>query len=229
MVLLRSGPRMTMEERSGGAPRESAVGVRARRFLPVLVFAGVAFYPVLVLLGLDRVGGRWMGSAVLVLATLRAAMYSGGGGRARWITLGGAGLALGAAATVLLTGNEDLLLYLPAAGSALGGLVLLHSAVHERESVIERLARLQRGVVKLPPTAARYCRRLTHLWSYFLILNAVIISVLAAAASTGAWALYSGLISYALAGVLMVSEVVYRYWKVKPVADREARELGLID
>jgi uncharacterized membrane protein len=195
---------MTMEERSGGAPRESAVGVRARRFLPVLVFAGVAFYPVLVLLGLDRVGGRWMGSAVLVLATLRAAMYSGGGGRARWITL-------------------------PAAGSALGGLVLLHSAVHERESVIERLARLQRGVVKLPPTAARYCRRLTHLWSYFLILNAVIISVLAAAASTGAWALYSGLISYALAGVLMVSEVVYRYWKVKPVADREARELGLID
>lgn len=200
-----------------------------RGLLAALLIVALGLYPALIFLGLEYAGGRWMGIGVLLLATLRAVLSPGVRGGARALTLGGVLLSLVGGATVVITGNEDLLLYFPAVCSALGGLVLVHSALHERESLIERLARLQRGVDVLPPTAARYCRRLTWTWASFLFLNSGVIAVLAATASPATWALYSGFISYLLAGGLMLIELVYRYWKVKPVADREARALGLID
>jgi uncharacterized membrane protein len=99
---------------------------------------------------------------------------------------------------------------------ALISLALLGSfglSLRARESVVERIARAQRGV--LPPEETRYCRRVTWLWCGFFLGNGAVALVLALAASTEVWALYTGFVSYLLIGLLFASEYAYRQWRFR--------------
>jgi uncharacterized membrane protein len=75
-------------------------------------------------------------------------------------------------------------------------------------SAIERLSRGLGMSVDGP--AIPYTRRLTQVWTVFFICNAGAAVYTAVAASTQTWALYNGLISYLLIGLLLVVEYPIR-------------------
>lgn len=75
-------------------------------------------------------------------------------------------------------------------------------------SLIERLARLRHGV--LPPEGQVYCRRLTVVWTVWLVANAGIAAALAMAGTDDYWALWTGLISYVVMGALFAGDYILR-------------------
>lgn len=82
-------------------------------------------------------------------------------------------------------------------------------------SVIERFARLQNPL--FPNEAIAYTRKVTIIWCVFFMFNGSIALFTALYASDQVWALYNGLISYCLMGVLFVGE-----WLVRPKHKTEA-------
>lgn len=65
-----------------------------------------------------------------------------------------------------------------------------------------------------------YLRRLTALWLGYFVVNATASAATAVFASTAIWALYTGIVGYLLAGVLLAGEFFYRpYYQLKHEAD----------
>lgn len=184
-------------------------------------------YPLLVYTALDRVGPRAVALLLLALFLLR---WIAGPSRERLFRREAATLVpvVLLAGVATFTGDERALFSLPVVVNLALAATFWTSLRPGRESVIERIARIQRGISELPPTAARYCRRLTRLWTAFFVANAAAVGMLALWASAGWWALYSGLVAYLLVGSLLVLEYGYRCWKVEPIAEREALELGIV-
>ena len=75
-------------------------------------------------------------------------------------------------------------------------------------NLIETIAQ-KRGQV-ITPNAKRYTYRLTQVWAVVLSLNGVIALVLALSGNMALWALYCGLLSYFVIGVLFAGEWFYR-------------------
>ena len=75
-------------------------------------------------------------------------------------------------------------------------------------SAIERIARAANMTVSAEGVG--YTRYVTMAWISYLTANAAITLYLVVFASTAAWALYTGVVSYALAGALFTVEYVVR-------------------
>lgn len=75
-------------------------------------------------------------------------------------------------------------------------------------SLIERLA-LASGEVWSPGLQI-YCRNVTFAWALWLCLNAAIAATLTVAGDDRAWALWTGLFSYLVSGVLFAGEWLVR-------------------
>lgn len=71
-------------------------------------------------------------------------------------------------------------------------------------SIIERIARMREP--ELPLSGQIYTRRVTQVWTGFLLLNAAIAAATAIWGSVEQWTLWNGLISYLLMGVLFIGE-----------------------
>lgn len=87
-------------------------------------------------------------------------------------------------------------------------LLIFGASLFSKQSVIERLARLQHP--DLPESGVRYTRCVTQIWCGFFIVNILIISALILGAYWRAWAIYTGVISYMLMGMLLSGEFLYR-------------------
>jgi uncharacterized membrane protein len=109
-----------------------------------------------------------------------------------------------------------LFLLLPVGISVLLGLAFGRTLFGPDPTMVETFARLQVG--ELPDDEVRYCRRLTVLWCAFFAANAAVAAWLALRGSVAQWALYTGIVSYALIGSLLVGEMVYRYWRFRRYA-----------
>ncbi len=103
--------------------------------------------------------------------------------------------------------ERALLLALPAAVS-LYLLATFGASLRAGPSMIERFARIIED--DLPDFTLPYCRRVTQVWCAFFAINAVVVCALAYAAPVGWWALYNGIVFYALLGSLMGVEFVLR-------------------
>src|SRR5205809_68133 len=64
--------------------------------------------------------------------------------------------------------------------------------------------------------AVLYCRVVTALWCLFFALNGGVTLWLALGATLAWWTFYTGVVSYALLGILFAAELVYRYWRFRP-------------
>lgn len=115
------------------------------------------------------------------------------------------GLSIGAALA-----NDETLLRLYPAGVSLALLAVFALSLYSPPTVIERLARLRRGVAELPAEAVRYTRHVTEVWCGFFALNAAIAVWSAVAASREVWALYNGFLAYVAMCVLFFGERVVR-------------------
>lgn len=129
-----------------------------------------------------------------------------------WLT---AGTLTCMSAAVAITDSELLLRLYPALVNA--GLLLSFAAtLRSGPSMIEKFARMR--MPELQPRAVCYTRRVTQVWCAFFALNGVTATVAAVYWSRGAWALYNGVIAYVLVGVLVVAEMAFRHWIVRPHA-----------
>ncbi|MBP8875134.1 MAG: hypothetical protein KBG52_02305 [Neisseria sp.] len=87
-------------------------------------------------------------------------------------------------------------------------LALFGGSLFAKQSLIERLARLQ--TPDLPPEGVRYTRRVTQIWCVFFVLNGSMAAALVLMRQYDWWALYTGIVSYVLMGLLLGGEWVYR-------------------
>ena len=90
-----------------------------------------------------------------------------------------------------------------------GGLGFLFGASLWRPpSLVERMAAL--GGETLSPAIRLYCRRVTMVWALWLAINTLIAAALAIFGSLEAWALWTGLLSYLVMGLIFAVEFILR-------------------
>jgi uncharacterized membrane protein len=180
-----------------------------RRIANGLAICLTVAYPFAVYFGLQVMEPRMLGLLLLVVILLRHWRFTerfltGTRPLERAVFVALCGLALGIAAS----NREELLLLYPAAVSI--SLFLVFGATLLRPpSMIERIARLAEP--DLPPQGVRYTRQVTWVWCGFFVLNSAV-SLVTVFASRACWALYNGLISYLLMGLLFSIEWLVRGW-----------------
>ena len=178
--------------------------IRIVQFLGILVLVA---YPFAVWFGLSHEKGYWVIALLCLVFVLRLSLLRGK--LREWVGFGkvlaGFGFAL-CVASVLLK-DFQLLLYYPVLMNGLL-LVLFGSSLFGTKSFVERLARLQEP--DLSPAAVIYTRHVTMLWCFFFIINGSIALATCLYGSLQLWALYNGLISYILIGLLMAAEWIVR-------------------
>lgn len=177
-----------------------------RRALQVLAIGLLLLYPLLVFVGIQRWSPR--GLALLLLASLVLRVLTLRDAAAwrdwRWPLVIGIGFALSA----LLLNDQHWLRYYPVLIS-LTMLLLFGGSLRWGPPIIERIARFENGGT-LDARDQRYTRKLTQIWCLFFAFNASIALLTTLQSSTALWALYNGLLSYLLMGVLLLGERLFR-------------------
>jgi len=167
----------------------------------LVLLLGTLAYPFLVYFSLGRFEPRWLALLLVGLALIR---LLAGRSMSSWgmvfVTLPLAGLAW--------LGNA--LMPIKLYPVAVNGLMLALFAwtLFNPPSAVERLARLREP--DLPRRAVVYTRQVTQVWCLFFLVNGSVALATAYWGSEAAWALYNGLISYVLMGVLAAVEWLVR-------------------
>ncbi|MCE3251041.1 MAG: hypothetical protein K0Q67_51 [Cellvibrio sp.] len=177
----------------------------ASRLLGIALGLLLVLYPLLVYVGIQQFGPRVLAALLLAVALVRllVAQLTGQAlGNSGWLLLAAAiatGLTL---ATGSLLGLKAYPVLVSAVLLGVFGFSLLRPP-----NMIERFARLQQP--DLPDHAIPYTRKVTWVWCGFFVLNGVIASA-TVFASDQVWALYNGLVSYVLIGLLLLGEYCVR-------------------
>jgi uncharacterized membrane protein len=75
-------------------------------------------------------------------------------------------------------------------------------------SLIEQFARLQEP--GLSEEGQAYCRKVTLVWTVWLVLNALIAGFLGWTGQDSAWAIWTGIVAYAVMALLFLGEIAIR-------------------
>ncbi len=162
-----------------------------------------ALYPVVVYLGFRYQQQRLIGFFLLLIVTLKFFADRLRGERNLFLLMGGTVFAV----LLLLTANEKLARFYPVFVS-LGLLSLFGFSLWRGPAFITRLAAATGA--QLDAQAIAYTRRVTVVWCVFFSLNALVAAYTAIASSAAVWTLYNGLVSYLLAGSLLLIEMWVR-------------------
>ena len=167
----------------------------------VVLVALTAVYPLVVYFGLGHFEPRWLAFLLLALALVRL----GASRQPLWWAI-----ALIAGVLALSTFLTNLALPLKLYPVAVNGLllVLFGASLAHPPSAIERLARLTRP--DLNPAGVAYTRKVTWVWCCFFAFNGAVSVITALSSSEATWALYNGLVAYALMGLLFAGEWIVR-------------------
>jgi len=170
----------------------------------------VPAYPLIVWLALERWSSRGVALLLLALVALRAASM-------REALAAAAESRVALSAVVLLCVSaalfdwQPLLLAVPVVGSGFAALLFGRSLASV--PLVERFARAEHPDLMSELTG--YCRTVTRVWFAFLVANAGISLGLALFAPLATWALYTGLISYLLMGLLFGAEWLVRQGRLR--------------
>ena len=75
-------------------------------------------------------------------------------------------------------------------------------------SLIEQIARLQEP--DLPEEGQAYCRKVTLVWTAWLLLDGLIAGLLGWTGQDSAWAIWTGIVAYAVMALLFLGEIAIR-------------------
>ena len=165
-------------------------------------------YPLAVYFGLSHFSTRGVGLLVLVLllpGLLKSLRHR------RKQLMATAGLPIAVVLLMLVAIASDDVRFVLAYPALVNLVLLLQFSVTLRRgstSMIERFARLQ--VDTLSPREMAYCRVVTASWCAFFVLNGAACALFAAFTSRQTWALYTGLLSYLVLGLLFAVEFTIR-------------------
>ena len=187
--------------------------------LKIFVAALLVIYPALVYFGLAYLRPGVFGIALLVLALLRARSIPQQQRRDLLIPLI---LLMLYSLTIAISDSEVLLRFYPVIMN-LTMLFMFAKTLWQPPTMIERLATM-RGMEVSPEGRGRYVQRLTLLWCIFLAVNASIATYTALFSSLKTWAIYNGFLAYALIGILLVGEMLFRPFYKRRVAARKTLE-----
>ncbi len=179
-----------------------------RTVLRVVGVLVLATYPVIVYLGITNWSPRAVAVLLLlVLVPMLSMRYRNRRGEQLWAVVQVPLAVLAVLILAALTNDHRLVLALPVLVNAV---LLLHFASSLRGAmpVVERLARLEQ--LELSASEVRYCRSVTWLWVSFFVVNGLVAGVLAVTGPLSLWAVYTGLVSYLLIGVVFTGEFIVR-------------------
>lgn len=179
-----------------------------RKVLRVLGSLFLATYPVIVYFGITRWNPRAVALLLsLVLVAMLPIRYRNRGRKHLWAVVQVPLAVLALLILAALMNDRRLVLALPVLVNAV---LLLHFAGSLAGPVplVERLARLEQP--ELSPSEVRYCRSVTWLWVSFFVVNGLVAGVLAVTGPLGLWAVYTGLVSYLLIGLVFTGEFIVR-------------------
>ncbi len=177
-----------------------------KRLVQGLLAALLVAYPLLVYFGIQALPPATFGLCLGLLALLRLAL----------LRRGPAGTLLQAALAVILllvvacavlAGRAEAYRYYPLAVNA-ALLTLFAGSLWRGPPLVERLARLAEP--ELPPHAVAYTRKVTVAWCAFFICNGLVAWYTAVFCELAVWALYNGLLSYLLMGLMFAGEWLLR-------------------
>jgi uncharacterized membrane protein len=172
----------------------------------------VVSYPLAVYVGLTRFSARGLGlllAAILLPGMLYRARHAR---REDWLVA--LRLPLTIVALLALTAVLDDARFVLALPVLINAALLVQFAGSLRGTpLVERFARMQQP--RLSAAQVAYCRRVTHVWCVFFVLNGGVSALLARFASLSVWALYNGLIAYVLMGGLGASEYAVRKFRFR--------------
>jgi uncharacterized membrane protein len=182
----------------------------AKQALLGLITAILAvLYPLLVYWGLTRWRIRDLALVLLAIAGLRL-LFAGAEKRRAAKGLLPLLVALVLICTlVLVLDDPRFFFYYPVLVSA-AMLATFAYSLRKPPPMIERFARLREP--DLPPEAVAYCRKVTWVWCGFFVLNGAVALGTANRGDARLWALYNGLVSYVLMGLLFAGEFAVRQW-----------------
>lgn len=173
----------------------------ARLFGLLLVVAGL-LYPFAVYYGMEHLSPRLFALLLGGLWLVRALSQHRQPG-SRWM----AAAALGFCVLLGVSGEAALLRWYPVLLSALL-LSVFGLSLKFGPPLVERLARIREP--ELPEVAVHYTRTVTQVWAVFFLFNGLVTAALTLWAPLSWWALYTGLISYGLIGLLFAGEWLVR-------------------
>lgn len=178
------------------------------RKAPVNLVTALALlsYPLLVYLLLDRVSPASMIVGLGILGAARIATGSTIHRKHRTLLLGLLGLFCTVA---LLDARWEWVKLYPVLVNVGGAAWFTWTLVHP-PSAAERLARVANPKEQLDSRKSSYTKRVTQVWVAFFLFNSGAATYTALAASTGAWTIYNGLVSYLLIGLLLGGEYLFR-------------------
>lgn len=166
-------------------------------------------YPVIVYFGLDYMDARMIALILILMAVARlflAKWMNGAAGampQSNWVVA-----ALLLVGTLALISNSVVLLqYYPVCMNVLM-FTLFFTSLLRPPSIIERIARLK--TPDLPEAGIAYTRKVTMVWCGFFVINGSMALYTVLGTGMGFWALYNGLISYSLMGLLFAGEYLVR-------------------
>ncbi|MTV37922.1 hypothetical protein [Duganella radicis] len=170
--------------------------------MTVLTVLVTLLYPLAIWFGHGQVEPRWLAGLLLLAAATRLPALKLSG-VARW-SVAGALVLVGCAiwSNLLL----PLKLYPVLVNMAL--LAGFGYSLTTPVSAVERMARLSGQ--DFPPVAQAYMRKVTQVWCVFFVLNGATAFGTALWASEAVWSLYTGVVSYALMGILFGAEYLVR-------------------
>jgi uncharacterized membrane protein len=170
----------------------------------------VPAYPFVVWFALERWSSRGVALLALAALALRAATM-----REVLAAAAESRVALAAVAVLCVAAAlfdwQPLLLAVPVVGSGFAALLFGRSLASV--PLVERFARAEHP--ELMHELTGYCRTVTRVWFVFLVANAGVALGLALFAPVAAWALYTGLISYLLIGLLFAAEWLVRQGRLR--------------
>jgi uncharacterized membrane protein len=170
----------------------------------------VPAYPFVVWFALQRWSPRGVALVALAVLALRAAALREVLAVAAESRAALAALALLCVAAALFDW-QPLLLAVPVVASGFAALLFGRSLASV--PLVERFARAEHP--ELISELTGYCRTVTRVWFAFLVANAGVALGLALFAPLATWALYTGLLSYLLMGLLFAAEWLVRQGRLR--------------
>lgn len=159
-------------------------------------------YPLAIWLGHGSIEPRWLAGLLLLTVATRLPKLKLSGA-ARW-SAGGALLL----AALAVASNAVLPLKLYPVLVNVAFLCAFGYSLVSGPSMIERLARLREP--DLPPEAVAYTRRVTQAWCVFFVVNGAVCLGTALFSPEAVWSLYTGVVAYALMGLMFGGEYLLR-------------------
>jgi len=181
------------------ASRHSAVRV----LLTILGAVAIIAYPMVVYIGLTRVGTRSAAVLLLVFSLLSTLWQSYQQRSFAWRNT----LLIPLCTCALWLDDHRYMLAMPVLIN-LALFAMFFGSLYSALPICERFARMQ--VADLSPAEQRYCRSITKLWSGFFVVNGGIAAGLASWGALSLWTVYTGLISYVLIGLVAGAEYTVR-------------------